>query len=340
MKKQLLRLMLTAGSVIAFHSFTFAQSKQEEKIEKKINAKLAKFKRVPDEGITSTTHQKNLGKIIWANEIIDRENTDPSKIKSEFNVTDFIYGRAYFKESISNVPIYVYEEGARVDVIPPCSSAENGCIYTAKLYIAGKLVWETPFDYMSEEQVDLTSFQVWIRPIPEHDETSKSYRSMINKLPVGRHQVRIEFHSTGENYSDDTRKKQSEPMAVGEFTYVKNEGDKIPFGKTFADYGAGMRDREAEQGMLACLRQHAQDQGWKGEIIDIKIKDQNWTVKRHEWSGRIIYRGASAYVYYQKADGVCAVQSYSFGQESLNDGYDRFKLETFFSTMDEVDCTH
>ena len=73
-----------------------------------------------DQGITSETHRKHLGKIVWSKQRIRMDAQDQTPKVSSFQWGDPIYGRAYFPKSIvalgQALGLRIVAEGVETDM--------------------------------------------------------------------------------------------------------------------------------------------------------------------------------------------------------------------------------
>jgi len=53
-----------------------------------------------DQGMTSETHRKNVGKILWAKERIKKDIVDQVKFETNFDISDPLYGRVFLEKSL------------------------------------------------------------------------------------------------------------------------------------------------------------------------------------------------------------------------------------------------
>lgn len=114
-----------------------------------------------DQGITSTVHRQNVGKIVFADNLnaISFKRENPSEFKTSFDASEPIYARVYLEKSIGNTS--------------HSGSKAYACYLMYDMYIDGKKVdhkksfgmWrsiaESSRTYFTEELTDDKKLNVW-----------------------------------------------------------------------------------------------------------------------------------------------------------------------------------
>jgi hypothetical protein len=224
---------------------------------------------LPDDGLTSETHKSFLGQIVFSTAQIAKDHPDESTLGAEFYADELIYGRAYLRQSIENVP--VFEDGSD----KPLRTETRG--YRYKLYVDGVGVeHELESRTVSADRRKATTLQVWPRPSPSDEPTPRGWVELVNGLAPGDHVVRIEL------WAQDKWRRGREVLAAGELTLHKAAGVAIGSGKTFADIKRGMKDPALERDLVAGARAFAKKQGWKETFTDVAIVSPAWIDVRHK----------------------------------------------------------
>jgi hypothetical protein len=229
----------------------------------------AQLPALPDDGMTSEAHKSFVGQIVFSTAQIAKDNPDESALGAEFYADELIYGRAFLRQSIENVP--VFEDGSD----KPLRTETRG--YRYKLYVDGKGVeHELESRKVSAERRKSTTLQVWPRPAPSDEPTPRGWVELVNGLAPGDHVVRIEL------WAQDKWRKGREALAAGELTLHKPAGVTIGSGKTFADIKRGMKDPALERELVAGARAFAKKQGWKETFTEVAIVSPAWIEVRHK----------------------------------------------------------
>lgn len=162
-----------------------------------------------DQGITSSVHRQNVGKIVFANNLntiaFKREN--PSEFKKHFNAFDPIYARVYLEKSIGNTPhngskayqVYLmydmYIDGEKVD--------------HKKSFGMWRSIPENDRTYFTEELTDHKKLNVWtswrptLLPNLEDDDLkygvvniqARAFALALLDLANGNHSVTLKMYS-------------------------------------------------------------------------------------------------------------------------------------------------
>ena len=313
-----------------------AQSLKDELAAK---VKPKKKKKVEDEGMTSELHKKHVGQIVFANEKITRE-TDGSQFKTKFNISDFIYARAYFHHSIKNQPLYHYAGKRYRDKKSkekPCDKVD--CRYGVRVYVDGEYNSDlSECSWLEGDETNQTTIQFWIHQSPEDDPNRDLYQEFVTSLPEGEHTITVDIYSGDCSWLSEYSRTFSDPMAVGEFTLVKNEGDQLSIGRTFTDFEEGMQNEELKTQLFNDFKNFANNAKWNRIYTDIKIKGNRWEIVRSELTDLPKYRWIDIWVLAQWPDGHCTVESASMTQQY--DGKDYSGAFDVSGTGDQirVDC--
>lgn len=290
---------------------------------------------LPQQEITSTMHRNNIGKILFSNEKIPLKNEDPSKIKSQLTSGDHIYGRMYLISSIPNDTIYLSDDASTSD--PREVTRGNRFHNTANagynLYINGELSdWRIENAVFDSETLHQTTRQVWLVPKPEDEPVSNYWFDELDKLPDGSHNIRIEYVPL--------HKSIIRPLAVGEFTFIKDSKNIISTGRTFSGLPEGRKDSGLASEAMAILKKVYNEKGWDGTLQKVKFKS-DWVssyVGSYDKLRKI--REITVYAYTTHDNGKCMVEEFVIGQ---NHNGSTFSGPYFYSKVNpssklRVDC--
>lgn len=271
----------------------------------------------PDEGITCDVHQKNIGKILFSNDKITRGNMNSESVyKTSFNVGDIVYGRFYLSKGLNK---YLVTTSAGNSYENEASSGMGGGSWAEAyflMYIDGKPYNEKDnMVYKSEYPVDggkhQTTGQTRIVPNQADGGPKKEVTDAFNALSEGSHQVRIDMYG---GFGLGSYKVTKEPIATGSFTLVKGKGATLKMGRTFEDLKPGMTNADLEAKMLKAAQAKATGEGWKEKILKMKIRSEDWDIRRNELTGVVTARVIGGYAYAVWPDGHCGYEEMSFIQ--------------------------
>ena len=113
-----------------------------------------------DNGITGDIHEKYVGKIMFAKDIIPGTGANESDFVSEFGISDYIYGRLYMPKSVENYPIYENKSLVAGDTINPDHNSYGKFYYTLVVLAAICLAFPPTRIY----SVILTGLLLYIYP--------------------------------------------------------------------------------------------------------------------------------------------------------------------------------
>jgi phosphoenolpyruvate synthase/pyruvate phosphate dikinase len=286
-----------------------------------------------DNGITSDIHEKYIGKIMFAKDIIPATGANESDFVSEFGISDFIYGRLYMPHSVENYPIYENKSLVAGDTINPDHNNYGKFYY--KLYVDGVLD-EWPVELVKLKDKKTTTYQVWIHPKPEHYKVSSSWERIIKSLTPGEHNFRVEMFGGSNNYQGG-----AEAIVAGEFKIIKGSGENFDYGKTFDGVEAKMTDPDLEKEMLVAARDYAKVNNYKEDFQAVKIANRDWTIIYHELTGAVVRRIIDVHCLALWPDGHCSTQKFVFGQEYMGKDFSntvRFHGVTYGSYPENLNC--
>lgn len=286
-------------------------------------AQKSKFKHVPDQGISSPTHERYLGKIMFSNERISKDNPDESKFKERFKADEPLYGRYYYAKSAANTPVYQYYDLKKRKSQGPC---RENCRYALSIFREGSDgVFTARCGELLGEETEWTTWQLSINPVADDPEqVEKFWVNTLNELPPGEYNFRAELWF-GESACSFNPKDNngyayvSDPIAVGNFTIVKEPGMKVKFNRTFeSNFEPVMTEPELESKMLSEAQRYGKEIGWDVEFSQISITE-SWEYERNTY-GVLLSRTCHTYVYGAHPETGCAGYPFLFKQEALNDG--------------------
>jgi hypothetical protein len=278
------------------------------------------------EAPSSDLHKNNLDKILFGKARINKDGTT-AQISNTFHSGENIYGRAFMRSCMMNFKTYM------TDISPEAAKCMDGNFdvnYTIDNKIFGTLMSSS----LNGEMENKSTFTIITVGAGEDAEANnEDFIKELNNLPEGSHNVKLVVWATqGDFISVD-------PVAMGEFTFVKDPGAKaMGLGRNFSSVKEGMDDAALKAKCLAKMNTHAKNQGWKETFTEVKITDEDWSAVRNSLTsvieGRVISIAAKA----KWPDGHCTYQDFS-----MYSGYDGSNYSNAISvygvgSQTEIDC--
>jgi hypothetical protein len=302
-------------------------------VNKKLAKKIAEVEKeaalTKDEGSLGQLHQDNLGKIIFANAEISRDNMKAGvdlKLKNSFNLGESIYGRAFFAKGLNQYPI-VRQWNGGFDV-----KQNNNELFFVSIYSDGVLIFTNGIDKNDYISTFTTSYQVPIIPSSKDGGILPEFTKALNALSPGKHKMKVEFWGG----SRRIEYKTIEPVAVGEFELNVGNGAKAKMGVSFDDLEAGMTDKATVDKMLIQVQKIAKNR--KEKIVKVKLKYDDWFIHRNKTTGIILGRIQLVYVYAEWPDGHCSYEEWEMEQAYDGSKYSGDFYQAGLSGLRTCDC--
>lgn len=284
-----------------------------------------------DQGMTSPTHTKYKGRVVFSKQEIAFKNEDEANFSTEFNAISHIYGRVYLAKAVNS---HLMSNGNR---------QTNGT-YEIRAFIDGepvKVKWGV-FDHdklSGSAGYEWTTFQFSPRPADasrgNERYMSEKFTKAVQGLAPGKHQVRFEF------WGMQGQHRTAKPMAVGGFNLTLANGERLTSQQTFPkDVYAGS-DLEAlktdiKKAMLGGVAKSMD------EMLDVAVVTdwKNRTYSTPPWRK---YRKLTAVILFKdnNNDNLCQYTSYNFTQNEVSPNeYGSLKFQSFCMGCDEaaIEC--
>lgn len=252
-----------------------------------------------DQGMTSETHRKNVGKILWAKERIKPNIQDQVTYHTSFDASEPLYGRVFLEKSLPRV---AQDQGcvnnnSNFQMKLYIDEVDKGIINTN--YFPGGQTWTTcqvNLNLSAGDEVDMVNLYV-----PE------KWAEVVKNLSIGTHICKIEFYGYG---SEKCQKK----LAEGSFTL--NKTGEITPGTISSLPVAKKNDSALEASMIKAIK----EKGWQNESpIKVVIIENDWRIIK-DMLGTILRREINTNVILKKNDGSCRLTDISFSQEYKGSG--------------------
>ncbi|MEJ2543461.1 MAG: hypothetical protein P8Y99_05290 [Calditrichaceae bacterium] len=232
------------------------------------------------------------------------------------------------KHSLGNTPVYSSSGG-------PQENFNFG--YEFRLFVDGEEKTDK-FGVFSSSNLNGEAGETWRswqfapNPVP-YDESFRSeadaWRRVTKGLSPGTHAIRFELWAT------QGQLRSREPISIGEFSLIVQQGDRISAGLKFPQetYSGNAAEQLGEQLKQAL----ATGKISYSEIVDLAITG-DWVVGRYTDSKKE-YRKISAAVLFEDKDndGVCRFVTYNFISDKTNDGWTAPRFHSFCNGCPEGD---
>lgn len=289
--------------------------------------------RYKGQGMTGKLHAANAGRILWSKQAISFKTQDSAKLEETFQLSDPIYGRILLQRSIANTP--VYQEGWQ----KPEQNRDNS--YEVKLFVDGQNVAVSFGVFEQGKQNDevghtWTTWQYGIHPVPPDKDfatESSAWSKAVRGIAAGRHAVRFEMWGTLGQY------RTREPLAVGEFTLLVGQGERVAATGSFPadNYSGGDLEAVRAEMRKALVGPVAKSDA---EIAKVAVTG-NW-VEGIYTDTKNRYRKISGAVLWADSnnDKVCRFTTYNFISDAAGGGWTPARFRSFCNGCPEgeVDC--
>lgn len=298
----------------------YAEGRKEGKAieEKKQIVEAADKYMVKDEGITNAVHEKNVGKIVFSDSEIPKENPEESKFKGVFSITSSIYLRIYLKTSIFNEVQKNYGSEA--------FDKHVGLVY--KIYLDNELAEQGRVEFSADGNKFLTGEQLKIQTsisgvlnFNKDALMSSSYIDALiaadTKLTEGNHALKIELYPI---YTSITPLTEN-PIASGELTLIVTKGFVNPNNANICMPNAKKSDTNAELKYKDCVKKYLLNNNKNAELKKFVLLSTDWEIRKDDITGIPISKtmyGAAGLKY---SEGKCKYETFAFTQNWNGSSY-------------------
>jgi hypothetical protein len=257
--------------------FTICQAQDAKEISKQ-RAKLKLF----DEEKTSNTNSKFLGKIVFANSEIKKDDSE-TKYISTYTFGDKLYIRSFLANSVANsILIQLVEKGAKSKALNEDNSTTGFSSVIYKLYLDGKEVTQTnKGKFYGDEIISSLNIMSCINDGTDNELFGEAlYMELLNHpelLTPGNHKMKIEMLPVCPNCPNNITPDKI--LAVGEIDMIIPKELKVTESDCFPKKQWSDIKLEAEV-LKACKN--------SPNAFKVIITDKDYTVIRKEYTDAII----------------------------------------------------
>jgi len=303
-----------------FYSLKYKEGREQAKAarEKTENAVLSAKFLLKDEGITNKVHEKYVGKIVFSNSEISKENPDEAKFGNTFSISSQIYLRIFLKTSIFN----------EVQSNRSSQVFDNQVEMLYKIYLDGVQAGLGRVEIGNEEKKFLTTEQIKTNTsisgafnFNKDALLSSSYidalKSSDAKLTDGKHSLKVELYPI----YNSIKPLSETPMAFGEITLNVAKGFVSSANPAICLPKAVKKDAALEAKYKDCVKKYLVNNGKDAVMKSFVLLSSDWEIHKDDITGKPVYRtmyGAAGLSY---KDGKCKYETFSFTQNWSGGAY-------------------
>lgn len=283
--------------------------KEEKTVAKQEAPDVSKYLHKTD-GISNSTHEKFMNKIVFSNSDIAFESPDESKFITDYNLGDPLFFRVYMDNSLINS--LVLENPSDVP-----STMETHARYKFSFFIDdAEVAWEAA----QEDFIDSSAKRSWtswksamVTKDGKYYMGKGIYKTFIKNgnLTEGTHKLTIKIAP----YQTYPKTYTADPY-VGTLNVTVKKDWLDPNDSDLCLPQSKKKDAALEQK----LRLAYKEKGHSNEIGRLVITSKGWTTLRNSYSGVVLGRSIEAAIGYKK-DGKCYYEMFDFDQDHDGSNY-------------------
>jgi len=262
---------------------------------------------------TSDFHKENYNKIVWSTRplIIGKEKEMAAFIKTAFTAGEPIFGTVYLGRNIKDAQNNIESLPVRIEVNGSNTITGDGAGLIVPVAIQGRSYLQ--FALLPDAQWIKDNYAAYIEQV---NETYPRFMDVLVRNGEDKHEVSFELKFRGigaeeikSTFSIDLSsgvsgiKTMAAQLHAAHFAHIK-----LP--------AAGMSNPALEQKMLAA----ANGLGWKDKFTKIIITSRDWSTRKNELTGALLYRSMAAVAITTDTEGNCYYQEFTFRQDYSGDG--------------------
>lgn len=291
-------------------------------------------------GMTSPIHEKYVGKIVFTGEEknIEKQKENEAGFKTEFNLGDPIYFRAYLKDAMLNT-------------LRPLAKASSQTVFERdsrfilKVYIDGKYLDSLFSARLSEDEFSNNAKTTWTTfrgALKSIDNSvyigTYMFKELLTKyerlLTSGKHKLKIEVYPSYEPVGVPDKSIEGPLVASGEITLNVNGSAIDQNDPNVCMPQSKMKDAELEKSIYS-----GYTNAYKKTALSVKITSPQWEIVQSKYTGLPTQRTIDAVIGY-KEGGKCYKRAYLVIQKY--NGHEYVKDIIFESNMQnperEINC--
>lgn len=283
---------------------------------------------------TSDFHKQHLNTIVWSTKLltIGKETEMAASIKNDFKTGDYIYGTAYL--SINAKDAMNGNDDLRVRIrVDGATAIWGGDLSYIELPVAAQGKSYIQFALLPDAQWLKDNYAPYLA---EENWTLSYLMDELARSGDVSHEITCELIFPTSKIGD-VKSKFSLDLGGGS-TAIKTLATKL-HNELMASRQlpkAGMSNPALENQMLATMQKLP---GWNEKFNKAIITSSNWTIKKNELTGVILYRYISVVGTCKNADGTCFTQEFTFRQDYTGGGnYEGIPKYNSYGGKREIGC--
>lgn len=290
----------------------------------------------PNQGVTSRSHQKNIGRIVFTSEegAIALQGENEAAFNTEFVLGAPILWRVYMGNSLIN---YVQ----RMSPSTPFSVLQTHARYRLNLYLDGQLAYTHHYsaeDFEDEQKEKMTTFKDAFFAPGQNFPSQAAFRAFLAKnesqLSDGTHRVRVDLLP----YFDYPAEAIGQVVASGEFDLrVANSSIRANDADMCLPKTA-MNDPALESAVLSAFKVKATQDQWREQATLARITSPVWSVVKHKRTGVTVKRSLEAVVASRIPGGKCIYQAFGFSQDATGSSFQGVVYLDGVGPQEEISC--
>lgn len=283
-------------------------------------------------------HEKYVGKIVFSDQPLTKENTTENVFKSSFEIGSPIYARVFAANSVNNYMLYKTALGQTKAGETSNSAGQYAIRYS---------IDEKPlvgFARTNGSENGRYNVSTWTENVfvlnKECDWGSKARRDSLNKLTPGTHKVKVVVWA-GELHSRDASSDihSIKPVAEGEFDLVIPEGGKFKVGKKWSDIADGQANPKIKADLTKLFSEVLKENYSQYTIKSYKLLQDDFGVQRDDFD-LIKYRYMTIAAQATDKSGKCYYLSAMYTQDYMGGGTysSMFKQWGSGAQVRDLDC--
>lgn len=294
-------------------------------------------------GMTSPTHEKYVGKIVFTGDEknIEKQKENEAGFKTEFNLGEPIFFRVYLKDALLNTlrPLSkAFSKSANK------TTFESASKFTLKVFLDGKFLDSLPSANLKSDEFDLESKMTWttFRGALKSSDGSTYIGTLIYKeilwnynrlLVTGKHKLKIEVYPSCSSLGNDGKTIEGTMMASGEIVLNVNGNIEDKNDPNICMPKSLMSDTELEKSISSLYLKEK-----KSPALSVKITSPKWEIIQNKYTGRPTSRKVDVVIAYKEGN-ICFKQSYFVTQQYDGSGYTKdVALGIYMPYPKEISC--
>jgi hypothetical protein len=262
---------------------------------------------------TSDFHKENYNKIVWSSKplVIGKEKEMAAVIKTAFKTGEPIFGTVYLGRNVKEAQGNYEMVSITIDVNSGNTMVGSGSGLIIPRAVQDKSYWQ--FALIPDENWFKENYSMYLEA---KNQAYPLFFGILIRNGEDKHDVsfKMSFNGIG---AENIESKLTVDLTGG-IAEIKTIYDRLK--AMHLDHvklpKAGMNNPALEQKMLSA----ANGLGWNDKFTKVIITSKEWSIRKNELTGAILYRSLSAIGITKNAEGKCYYQEFTFRQDYSGGG--------------------